>query len=124
MNEARSPRPWVEVDSWARGSWTVEASDVALGRTPPFGQRFFAELFAEYPTLVGRATFMRWSVQPSDIYVFFDPACEFSVQVDVGLEYLIVSGPPDEVGEFGDWDGDQVAPAMDQVRVIASHLGI
>ena len=96
-----------------------------LAGHPAFGQRFFAALFREFPVLEERATFMAWSEQPEDVWAFFDyPECKFMVQVDAGLEYLIVSGGQTGHGEYGDWNGDQVPPALDHVRQIVSQLGI
>lgn len=118
-HDPNSVRPWDSV-----GTWTVEAEDAAVGRTPPFGRRFFAALFHEFPVLAGRATFMAWSEQPEDVYAFFDyPECEFGVQIDSVLEYVIVSGPTGHA-EYGDWNGDQVPPAMDHVREMIPQLGI
>jgi len=113
------PRPWPSA-----GSWTIEANDAALARIPPFGERFLAQLFRELPVLAEGAIFLRWSEQPDDVYVFFDwPECAFSVQVDAALEYLVVAGPGG-TAEYGDWNGDQVPPALSHMREIVSQLDI
>jgi hypothetical protein len=118
-HDPNSVRPFDSV-----GTWTVEAKDAALARTPSFGQRFFTALFREFPALTERATFMAWTEQPEHVYAFLDyPECNFGVQVDPGLEYLIVWGPTGH-GEYGDWNGDQVPPAMNYVRQIVAELGI
>jgi RimJ/RimL family protein N-acetyltransferase len=94
------------------GEWTTEARGEALARAPEFGRRFFAELFARYPHLSSATTFLRWSTQAEDVYAVVElPAGGFTMQVDAALEYLIVTTAT-ESAEFGDWAGDQVAPAL------------
>ena len=94
------------------GDWAEEAREEALARAPGFGRRFFAELAARFPQASGAAVFLRWSVQPGDVYAVVDlPDGGFAVQVDPDLEYLIV-WTASERAEFGDWDGDQVEPAL------------
>jgi len=94
------------------GTWTVEARDDALARAPAFGRRLFAGLFERFPDLRPAVAFLRWSEQPDDVYAVFElPNGGFAVQVDPDLEYLIV-WDAGERAEFGDWDGDQVVPAL------------
>jgi hypothetical protein len=93
------------------GTWTVEARDDALARAPAFGRRFFAGLFERIPDLRPAVSFLRWSEQPDDVYAVFSSDGGFAVQVDPDLEYLVV-WDGDERAEFGDWDGDQVVPAL------------
>ena len=94
------------------GEWTTEAREEALARAPGFGRRFFAELFARFPQLSPATVFLRWSIQAEDVYAVIDlPEGGFTVQVDAALEYLIVTTAADSA-EFGDWDGDQVTPAL------------
>jgi hypothetical protein len=92
----------------------------AVARAPSFGQRFFASVFAEFPALSGSTIFLRWSVQPDDVYASFDwPGGVCWAQIDPGLEYVIVWGAGGQA-EYGDWDGDQVPPAVDHVRRLMS----
>jgi hypothetical protein len=116
MREASNdPREWDRV-----GAWTVLPEDAALARTPAFGRRFFAEMFEQYAALAATAVFLQWSEQPEDVYAFFDvPESGFGVQIDPHLEYIIIWGASG-TAEFGDWDGDQVPPAIAHVRRIVS----
>lgn len=101
------PRGWS-----ASGVWTEEAREEALARAPWFGRRFFTGLAARFPQASGAAVFLRWSVQPGDVYAVVDlPDGGFAVQVDPDLEYLVVWTAA-ERAEFGDWEGDQVEPAL------------
>jgi RimJ/RimL family protein N-acetyltransferase len=96
----------------AGGHWTEEAREQALARAPEFGRRFFTELAARFPQASGAAVFLRWSTQPADCYAVVDlPDGGLAVQVDPDLDYLIVWTAA-ERAEFGDWDGDQVGPAL------------
>jgi hypothetical protein len=105
------PRCWTTT-----GRWTVEPEFAALARAPAFGQRFFRELFGRFPTLSMRVTFLQWSVQPDDVYAVFElRETGFGVQVDPSLEYVIIWEPGGQV-EYGDWDGDQVSPAIEHVQ--------
>jgi hypothetical protein len=114
-------RSGVDPRSWSTsGEWTEEAREQALARAPGFGRRFFAELVERFPQASGAAVFLRWSVQPADIYAVVDlPDGGFVVQVDPDLEYLVV-WTAGERAEFGDWDGDQVEPALALVAEILS----
>jgi RimJ/RimL family protein N-acetyltransferase len=94
------------------GGWTEEAREEALARAPGFGRRFFTVLAARFPQTSGAGVFLRWSLQPGDVYAVVDlPDCGFALQVDPDLEYLIV-WTASARAEFGDWDGDQVDPAL------------
>ena len=98
------------------GEWTEEAREEALARAPEFGRRFFVEVFARFPAARGATTFLRWSTQPDDVYAVVDlPDHGFTVQIDPALEYVIVSTAATHA-EFGDWDGDQVRPALSWSR--------
>lgn len=97
------------------GTWTVESRDAALARTLEFGRRFFQAVFDEFPETAA-ARFLRWSVQPGDVYAVFDlPERGAGVQVDPDLEYIIVWGA-DGKAEYGDCGADQVPPAVDHLR--------
>jgi hypothetical protein len=81
-------------------------------------------MFGQFPALATNVVFVRWSKQPEDIWAFFDvTGGGFGVQVDPGLEYLIVWAPGGQA-EYGDWDGDQVAPAIAHVRIIVAQLAV
>ena len=72
------PRGWS-----TSGEWTEEAREEALARAPGFGRRFFTELVVHFPQASGAAVFLRWSVQPGDVYAVVDlPDGGFAVQVD------------------------------------------
>jgi hypothetical protein len=75
---------------------------------PEFARDFFGRLRAECPVLPV-AVFLRWSVQPDDVYGFFDCSPGFVVQVDPHLEYIIVFGGSGR-GEYGDWDNNDRTP--------------
>jgi len=93
-----------------------QPQDIALAATPEFSQRFFAEVFKEFPALATSVVFLRWSVQPDHPYAVFNfSSGGFCVQIDPGLEYIIVWGAG-EHGEYGDWMGDRLASALDHVR--------
>ncbi|MEG5036055.1 hypothetical protein [Microcoleus sp. AT3-D2] len=103
-----------------QGLWYSQPQDIALADTPEFSQRFFAEMFKEFPTLATNVVFLRWSVQPDHLYAIFNfSSGGFGVQIDPGLEYIIVWGAG-EHGEYGDWmgDGDRLASALDHVRTL------
>ena len=105
---------------WKTGTWTVESRADAVARTTPFGQRFFAAIFAEFPILCNATNFLRWSVQSEDVYALFEwPGGGCGVQIDPNFEYIIVWGAGGQA-EYGDWDGDQVPPAVDHVRRLIS----
>jgi hypothetical protein len=97
------------------GTWADESREDALARSPEFGRRFLAGLFRRFPGADEATTFRRWSVQPEDVYaVVRVGGLEFTVQIDPDLEYVIVLTDSANA-EFGDWDGDQVRPALDYV---------
>jgi hypothetical protein len=105
---AHDPRGWA-----AAGTWSDERRDDALARTPPFGRRLFAALFGQRPDLRPRARFLRWSMQPDDVYAVFDwPGGGAGVQLDAALEYVIVWGADGVPTEYGDWGAGQVPPAV------------
>lgn len=105
------PRRWN-----VSGTWANEPEADALARTPPFGRRFFATVFAEFPALAAGVSFLRWSVQPNHVYAVFDwPGGGAGVQIDPDLEYIIVWGVGGQA-EYGDWGADQVPPAADHLR--------
>ncbi|WP_148087945.1 hypothetical protein [Gemmata obscuriglobus] len=98
------------------GTWVVEPQNDALTRTPAFGQRFFRAAFSEFAAVAAGVRFLRWSLQPEHVYAVFDlHRGGAGVQIDPDLEYIIVWGAGGQ-GEYGDWDGDQVPPAMDYLR--------
>ena len=102
------------------GTWTAEPAADALARTPPFGRRFFAAVFAEVPALAAGAVFLQWSEQPGDVYAVFDwPGSQAGVQIDANLEYIIVWGR-DGQAEYGNWGADQVPPAVDHICQLVS----
>jgi hypothetical protein len=106
-----------------RAEWTEEAREEALARAPEFGRRFFDEVFARFPAVAGAVTFLRWSTQPDDVYAVVDLSDRgFTVQVDPTLEYVIVWTAATHA-EFGDWDGDQVEPALALVAEILGDEG-
>jgi hypothetical protein len=105
------PRRWP-----VSGTWTAEPAADALARTPPFGRRFFAAVFGEFPDVAAGATFLRWSEQPIDVYsVLGWPGGKAGVQIDPDLEYIIVWGIEGRV-EYGNWGADQVPPAVEHIR--------
>jgi hypothetical protein len=112
---------WPEHDPRAgtsTGDWAEEAREEALARAPGFGRRFFAGLADRFPAVNATAVFLRWSVQPQDVYAVVGlPSGGFGVQIDPDLEYVIVRTAA-EWAEFGDWDGDQVGPALAYVAEI------
>jgi hypothetical protein len=102
------PRSW-----WDEGSWSVEPRETALARAPEFGRRFFSAVFARYPAAGLDAVFLRWAMQPDEVYaVFAANTSGVGVQIDPDLEYVIVWNEQ-ERAEFGDWDGEQVTPAVE-----------
>ncbi len=108
---AHDPRRWCTT-----GMWFDERCEDAFGRTPPFGQRFFAELFGHRSGLRSKGRFLRWSVQPDDVYAVFDwPGGGAGVQLDTALECVIVCGADGVPAEYGDWGADQVPPAVAHV---------
>ena len=117
---AHDPRQWATA-----GAWSEEPPGAALARTPPFGRRFFADLFARRPDLRPAARFLRWSVQPDDVYAVFDwPGGGAGVQLDAALEYVIVWGPDGVPAEFGDWGADQVPPAVGYLLQLVPASGL
>ena len=107
-------------DRETKGQWYSQPQDIALADTPEFSQRFFAEVFKEFPTLATSVVFLRWSVRPDHPYAVFNfSSGGFYVQIDRQLEYIIVWGAG-ELGEYGDWmdDGDRLASALDHVRTL------
>jgi hypothetical protein len=105
------PRRWA-----TSGAWAVESQDAALARAPDFGRRFFSEIFGQFPALAADALFLRWSAQPDDVYaVFGHSGGGLGVQVDPYLQYVIIRGRTGHA-EYGNWDADQVPPAVEHVR--------
>ena len=105
------PRRWGTL-----GTWADEPIIDALLRTPPFGQRLFATVHAEFPARVAGATFLRWSEQPDHVYALLGlPGGMAGVQIDPDMEYIIVWGA-DGQAEYGDWGADQVPPAVAHIR--------
>jgi hypothetical protein len=51
----------------AEGQWWSQPQDIALADAPEFNQRFFAEVFNEFPALATTVVFLRWSVGPDDL---------------------------------------------------------
>ena len=112
------PRQWR-----VPGTWIEEPATDAIARTPPFGQRLFATVFAEFPRLVAGARFLRWSEQPGDVYAVLGwPGGRAGVQIDSDLEYIIVWGAGG-LAEYGDWGADQVPPAVDHIRRLVLDVG-
>jgi len=109
--------PHIDPRRWAQhGDWTLEGHEEAADRMPAFALDFFDRLFAEFPPLKGEAVFLRWSVQPDDVYAFFDRSSGFVVQIDPHLEYIVVIAGSGS-GEHGDWgDNDRIEDALDHVR--------
>jgi len=109
------PRRWQ-----VSGTWTAEPAADALARTASFGRRFFAAVFGEFPGLAAGAAFLRWSEQPADVYALLDlPRGQAGVQIDPDLEYIVVWGS-DGQAEYGNWGADQVPPAVEHIRQLAS----
>ncbi len=105
---AHNPQRW-----GTTGMWSDERCEDASSRTPPFGQRFFAELFGHRPTLRSTGRYLRWSVQPDDVYGVFDwHGGGAGVQLDAALEYVIVWGDDGIPTEYGDWGEDHVPLAV------------
>ena len=111
------PRRWSK-----SGTWADEPAADALARTPPFGQRFFSAVFAEFPALAAGTSFLQWSVQPGDVYaVLCWPGGGAGVQIDPDLEYVIVWGAGGQA-EYGNWGADQVPPAIDHIRRLTTPV--
>ena len=109
------PRRWAP-----HGEWTAEGEKEAADRMPAFARDFFARLLAEVPSLEGEAVFLRWSVQPDDVYAFFDRSPGLAVQIDPQLEYVVVIAASG-TGEYGDWgDNDRTQDALDHVRSLVT----
>ena len=101
------------------GQWTPEGRKEAADRMPTFAREFFGRLFAEYPDLERGAVFLHWSIQPEDVYAFFDRPPGFAVQIDTALEYILVL-TASTIAEHGDWGNyDFVQFALDHVRSFA-----
>lgn len=115
--------PYIDPRRWApHGEWATEGREEADDRMPAFARDFFGRLFAEFPPLAGDAVFLRWSVQPDDIYAFFDGSPGFAVQIDPHLEYIVVVANSG-TGEYGDWgDNDRVRDAPDHVRSLVGRI--
>ena len=112
------PRRW-----GASGTWTVEPAADAVARMPPFGRRFFAAVFEEFPALAAGTTFLRWSEQTDDVYAVFAWSGGGSgAQIDPALEYIIVWGA-DGRAEYGDWGAGQVPPAVAHIRRLVLGSG-
>jgi hypothetical protein len=91
------------------GQWYSQPQDIALGDTPEFSQRFFAEVFKEFPALATSVVFLRCSVGPDHPYAVFNfSSGGFCVQIDRQLEYIYVWGAG-EHGEYGNWMGVRLA---------------
>ena len=90
----------------------MEPAELALARTPRFGLSFFEAVWMRFPQAQDEAVYLRWSLQPGDVYCLWD---EFGggvgAQIDSDLEYLIVWNRV-ESAEFGDWNGDQLETAV------------
>lgn len=109
--------PYIDPRRWTpHGDWTPEGREAAASRMPAFARDFFTRLFAEFPSLEGEAVFLRCSVQPDDVYAFFDGSPGFVVQIDPHLEYIVVIAGSG-TGECGDWgSNDQIQDALGHVR--------
>ena len=109
--------PSINPVRWApHGEWMPEGEREAADRMPELARDFFARLHDEYPSLRGGFVFLRWSVQPDDVYAFFDRTPGCVVQIDPHLEYIIVFGASVS-GEHGDWgDNGRNRDALDHVR--------
>ena len=120
---------------WTPSAWrdaAVESVESALSRTPPFGVRFFDQLFAEYPGIKDRLTFVRhrsrnhpevdcFSEWDDDIIAILDQSPKgMGMQIDLHLSYIVIWDENGSDGEHGDWGegNDQVADAMIQIRKI------
>ena len=126
-SDERKHGVWPEHDPRAgssMGDWAEEAREEALARAPGFGRRFFAGLADRFPAAAEAAVFLRWTVQPGDVYAVVGlPDGGFGVQIDPDLEYIIVR-TAGERAEFGDWAGDQVEPALAFVaEILAGDAG-
>jgi hypothetical protein len=110
--------PHLDPRRWApQGEWTPEGPKEAAERMPAFARDFFARLLVEFPFLEGEAIFLRWSLQPDDVYAFFDrQEGSFGVQIDPHLGYIIIIAEPGS-GEHGDWGvNDRAQDAIDHIR--------
>jgi hypothetical protein len=67
------------------GQWYSQPQDIALADTPEFSQRFFAEVFNEFPALATSVVFLRWSVQP-------DTSTQYLTSLAVGLACRLIRG--------------------------------
>jgi hypothetical protein len=99
------------------GIWVEEAAEISLSRLPAFGRRFFQAVFSEFPESMRTACFLRWSVQPDDVYATLHFAAGgLGIQIDPDLNCIIILTDATSHAEYGDWNGDQVASALSQVR--------
>src|SRR5262245_47535092 len=116
--------PGIDPGRWApQGEWTPEPDKEAAARMPAFARDFFGRLSAEFPPLGEGAVFLRWSVQPDDVYAFFDTKPGFVVQIDPHLGYIVVIAGSGS-GEYGDWGGnDRVQDAIGHVRSLVAGVG-
>jgi len=104
---------------WTEGEWAAEDRQTALAAAPGYAREFFARLFAEYPTIQDETHFRRWSVQPSDLYAFFDGSPRsFFIQIDPESDDIIV-GDEATHGEYGYWleENDRIEQALAHVRL-------
>jgi len=109
--------PAIDPRRWApHGEWSPESQATASERLPAFARNFFHRLYNEFPDLATVTTYLRWSLQPGDVYAFFDLSPGFVTQIDPDLGYIVViSGSG--TAEYGDWgDNDQVQDAVDHIR--------
>lgn len=112
------PRHWnYEAES---SEWWTEPLDIALSGSAAYCQRFFAELFSEFPVLMENAVVLRWSFQPEWIYAVFNVSDSgFGLQIDTDNEYkyIVVWGPDGQgQAEYSDWNDDLVASAITHIR--------
>src|SRR4051812_26512432 len=116
--------PDIDPGRWApQGQWTPEGDKEAVARMPAFARDFFGRLLAEFPTLGEGAFFLRWSVQPDDVYAFFDTKPGFVAQIDPHLGYIVVIAGSGSI-EHGDWGGnDRVQDAIGHVRSLPGDTG-
>jgi len=109
--------PWIDPRRWApHGEWSPESHEAATERLPAFARDFLRRLLAEFPRLTTVMTCLRWSLQPGDVYAFFDLSPGFVVQIDPDLGYIVVFSRCSSA-EYGDWgDNDQTRDAIDHIR--------
>lgn len=97
--------------------WSNESLDVAMARNTSKGRTLFEKLWQDFPQIKEEIIFLKWSVQPDDVYAVRDVVSGgFVVQIDPALDLIIVWN--EESGcEYGAW-----TPADSPVNSALKHI--